>query len=141
MKALVATDGSAHSQAALEGFVSRFAWFKVAPAIELVTVHPAIPYGRAAAWAGHEAVEKYYAEESDAALAPASALLKARGVAFQPVKLVGEPAVAIVKHAQSSGCDVIVMGTHGQGAVANLVMGSVATKVIATSKVPVLLLK
>jgi nucleotide-binding universal stress UspA family protein len=36
---------------------------------------------------------------------------------------------------------MIVMGTHGQGAVANLVMGSVATKVIAASKVPVLLLR
>jgi len=141
MKALVATDGSAHSQAALEGFVSRLAWFKQAPTVELVTVHPAIPYGRAAAWAGHEAVEKYYAEESDAALKPAIELLKARGVAFQPVKLVGDPAAAIVKHAQASGCDLVVMGTHGQGAVANLVMGSVATKVLALSKVPVLLLR
>jgi nucleotide-binding universal stress UspA family protein len=46
-----------------------------------------------------------------------------------------------VKHAQASGCDLIVMGTHGQGAVANLVMGSVTTKVIAMSKVPVLLFR
>ncbi|HEY8245600.1 MAG TPA: universal stress protein [Casimicrobiaceae bacterium] len=141
MKALLATDGSPHSQNAVEGFVSRFAWFKQPPAVELVTVHPAIPYGRAAAWAGRETVEKYYAEESDAALRGASELLKARGVDFRAVKLVGEAAPEIVKHAQSSGCDLIVMGTHGQTAVANLVMGSVATKVIATSKVPVLLLR
>ena len=141
MKALVATDGSPHSQSSVEGFVSRLAWFKQAPSIELVTVHPAIPYGRAAAWAGHEVVEKYYAEESDAALKPAAEILAARGVAFNAVKLVGEAAHEIVKHAESSGCDLIVMGTHGQGAVVNLVMGSVTTKVVAMSKVPVLLFR
>ena len=141
MKVIVATDGSAHSLAALEAFVSRLAWFKSPPEVELVTVHPAIPYGRAAAWAGKETVEKYYAEESDAALKPATDLLKTRGVAFRTAKLVGDASEQIVKHAQSAGCDLIVMGTHGQTAMANLVMGSVTTKVIAASTVPVMLLK
>ena len=36
---------------------------------------------------------------------------------------------------------MIAMGTHGHTALANLVMGSVATRVLARSKVPVLLLK
>lgn len=141
MKVLLATDGSQHSLDAVEAFVSRFAWFRQPPAIELCHVHPAIPYGRAAAWAGKEAVERYYAEESDAALKPAADLLAARGVAFQAVKLVGEAGHELVRHAQSAGCDLIAMGTHGMGAMTNLVMGSVATKVIASSKVPVLLLK
>jgi nucleotide-binding universal stress UspA family protein len=141
MKVLLATDGSQHSLDAVEAFVSRFAWFRQPPAIELCHVHPSIPYGRAAAWAGKEAVESYYAEESDAALKPAADLLAARGVAFQVVKLVGEAGHELVRHAQSAGCDLIAMGTHGMGAMTNLVMGSVATKVIASSKVPVLLLK
>lgn len=141
MKVLLATDGSQHSLDAVEAFVSRFAWFRQPPEIELCHVHPAIPYGRAAAWAGKEAVERYYAEESDAALKPAADLLAARGVAFQAVKLVGEAGHELVRHAQSAGCDLIAMGTHGMGAMTNLVMGSVATKVIASSKVPVLLLK
>ena len=141
MKVLVATDGSAHSQAALAAFVSRLGWFGSPPEIELATVHPSIPYGRAAAWAGRDTVEKYSAEESDAALKPGADLLASKGVAFRTVKLVGDAAEALVKHAQSAACDLIVMGTHGQGAMANLVMGSVATKVIASSKVPVLLLR
>jgi len=33
------------------------------------------------------------------------------------------------------------MGTHGHTALANLVMGSIATKVLASSKVPVLFMK
>ena len=141
MKVLIATDGSKHALDALETFLARLAWFRDAPAIELVHVHPPIPYGRAAAWAGKEAVDRYYADESDQALKPAAELLAKRGVAFHPVKLVGDPGREIAQHAQASGCDLIAMGTHGQTAMANLVMGSVATKVIAGSKVPVLLLK
>jgi nucleotide-binding universal stress UspA family protein len=38
-------------------------------------------------------------------------------------------------------CDGIVMGTRGMSAVGNLVMGSVATKVIHLTKLPVTLVK
>ncbi|HVJ74894.1 MAG TPA: universal stress protein [Casimicrobiaceae bacterium] len=141
MKVLLATDGSQRAIEAAEALVSRFAWFRQPPQVELCHVHPAIPYGRAAAWAGKEAVERYYAEESDAALKPVADLLAARDVAFHAVKLVGDAGHEIVRHAQAAGCDLIAMGTHGHTAMSNLVMGSVATKVIAASKVPVLLLR
>lgn len=141
MKVLIATDGSKHSQDAIEAFASRIRWFREAPAIELVHVHPPIPVGRAVAWAGKDVVDRYYAEEAADALKPAEALLSRREIAFHAVKLVGEPDKEIVRHAEASGCDLIVMGTHGHTAMANLVMGSVATKVIAASKVPVLLLR
>ena len=37
--------------------------------------------------------------------------------------------------------DLLIMGSHGPGTLGNLVMGSVATQVIAQSKVPVLLVR
>lgn len=141
MKVLIATDGSNHSLAALNAFLSRRAWFREVPAVELVHVHPPIPYPRAAAWAGKEAVDRYYDEESELALKPAEAILTRQGVPFRPVKLVGDAAREIIGHAAASDCDLVVMGTHGHTAMGNLVMGSVATKVLAASKVPVLLLK
>ena len=141
MKVLIATDGSNPALAALDAFVARLGWFRDRPAVELVHVHAPIPYPRAAAWAGKEAVEKYYAEESEAALAPAAARLEAQGIVPTTVKLVGDAGREIVHHAAASGCDLIVMGTHGHTAMGNLVMGSVATKVLAAAKVPVLLLK
>ena len=141
MKVLIAADGSNHSLAALNAVLSRRAWFREVPAVELVHVHAPIPYPRAAAWAGKEAVDRYYDEESELALKPAEAILTRQGVPFRPVKLVGDAAREIIGHAAASDCDLIVMGTHGHTAMGNLVMGSVATKVLAASKVPVLLLK
>lgn len=141
MKALLTTDGSKYALDAIESFVSRLAWFRDAPAIDLVHVHLPIPVGRAVAWAGKEAVERYYAEEAAAALAPAEELLARREIAFHAVKLVGEPGHEIVRHAEAAGCDLIVVGTRGHGAMANLVMGSVATKVIAGARVPVLVIR
>ncbi len=73
MKVLVAVDGSKASQKALESLLARLPWFAGTPAIELIHVHPPVPYGAAAAWAGKEAVHRYYDEESDEALAGASA--------------------------------------------------------------------
>ncbi|HQU49347.1 MAG TPA: universal stress protein [Casimicrobiaceae bacterium] len=46
-----------------------------------------------------------------------------------------------MRHAEAAGCDLIVVGTRGHGAMANLVMGSVATKVIALARVPVLVIR
>lgn len=141
MKVLLATDGSKNALEAIEAFAARLAWFRESPAIELVHVHPPIPVGRAVAWAGKEAVEHYYAEEAAEALKPAEDFLTARGIPFTARKLVGEPAHEILRHAGASGCELIVVGSRGHGAMANLVMGSVATKVLAASKLPVLVIR
>jgi nucleotide-binding universal stress UspA family protein len=47
-------------------------------------------------------------------------------------------AAAIVGFARETSIDLIVMGTHGRGAVAHLLMGSVAERVVRTAPCPVL---
>ena len=47
-------------------------------------------------------------------------------------------AEAIVDYAQQHAIDVIVMGTHGRGALGHLFMGSVAERVVRTATCPVL---
>ena len=54
---------------------------------------------------------------------------------------VGEESETIVKYAREKGCDQIFMGTRGLGSISGLLLGSVATKVIHLSPVPVLLAK
>ena len=48
---------------------------------------------------------------------------------------------AIVQAAEKGQVYLVVMGSHGQGALSNLVMGSVATRVLASCTVPVLLVR
>ena len=141
MKILVAIDGSPQALSSLERLVGKFGFFRDAPRLTLIHVHPPVPYKAAAHWVGKEAVDRYYSEESDAALATAREFLTAHGLAFEVVKRVGNPAEEIVAEATAGTYDMIAMGTHGHTALANLVMGSVATRVLATSTVPVLLMR
>jgi nucleotide-binding universal stress UspA family protein len=48
------------------------------------------------------------------------------------------PAEVIVETASNLGCELIVMGTHGRRGLSHLLLGSVAERVVRTSKVPVL---
>jgi nucleotide-binding universal stress UspA family protein len=48
------------------------------------------------------------------------------------------PAACITQYARDENIDLIVIGTHGRGAVAHLVMGSVAERVVRTAPCPVL---
>lgn len=50
----------------------------------------------------------------------------------------GSAAREIVEHAQNNYVDLIVMGTHGRGGFAHLLMGSVAERVVRTATCPVL---
>lgn len=57
------------------------------------------------------------------------------------IETAGEPADEIIATANTEGIDLIVMGSHGRGALAQVVMGSVATQVLAKSSFPVLILR
>ena len=141
MKILFAVDGSPQALAALETLVEKFGFFRETPKLTLINVHPPVPYKVAASWVGKEAIDRYYDDESEAALASARKLLALRGIPFEVDKRVGVAPDEIVARAGSGSFDIIAMGTHGHTALANLVMGSVATRVLASSKVPVLLMK
>ena len=50
----------------------------------------------------------------------------------------GVPAAEIIRYAKAEEIDLIVMGTHGRGLVAHMVLGSVAEKVVRTAPCPVM---
>ena len=61
-------------------------------------------------------------------------LLRAKSVVMTSLA----PADSIVDYAVNHAIDLIVMGTHGRGALAHLLMGSVAERVVRTASCPVL---
>ena len=139
-KILIAADGSAYTTKALEYLIEHQAQFGLSPVIELIHVRHPLP-SRAASALGRETVQKYYADETRKALVPARRMLDKAGFTYTVVQRVGDAAEQISGHAQKGKFTLLVMGSHGQSALSNLVMGSVATQVLAHCKVPVLLVR
>jgi nucleotide-binding universal stress UspA family protein len=50
----------------------------------------------------------------------------------------GSPFVEVVRYAREEGIDLIVLGTHGRGAIAHMLLGSVAERVVRKAHCPVM---
>jgi nucleotide-binding universal stress UspA family protein len=75
------------------------------------------------------------------ALASTRAVLDKAGLAYTPAVLLGPVAATIVQYAADKGCDKIVMGTRGLGAIGGVLLGSVTTQVLHLTQLPVTLVK
>jgi nucleotide-binding universal stress UspA family protein len=64
--------------------------------------------------------------------------LRAAGVDATALLIQGATAGCILAEAERLEADLIVMGTHGRGAVYDLMVGSVSTAVLRGSRIPVL---
>jgi len=53
----------------------------------------------------------------------------------------GHPFVEIVRYGKENEIDLIVIGTHGRGAIAHLLLGSVAERVVRKASCPVLVVR
>ena len=141
MKILVAIDGSEAALHALKYVATHPAMFGAAPDVFLVNVHLPVPSLRAKAVLGAAAIEQYYREEAEEALAPARALLAGSSCNVVERTIVGQPVAQIIAAAVQHDCELIVMGAHGHSALGQLFLGSVVMRVIAESPVPVLVMK
>ena len=141
MKVLIAIDGSEAALRALRYVIDHHDFFSTNPELLLVNVHLPVPSARAKAVMGSDAIAQYYKDEAEEALLPARTLLAGKQCRVIEQPIVGQPAIEIVAAAEREGCDLIVMGTQGRSELGNLIMGSVAMRVIATSTIPVLSVK
>jgi len=67
--------------------------------------------------------------------------LEAEGIKVRTEVLAWPPAEAIASSAEQNGVDVIVMSSHGRSGPGHRPYGSVAEKVLKTSRVPVLMVR
>ena len=141
LKVLLPVDGSRSALNATRKLVDTMSWYREAPTIELCTVHLPLPrVPNMGQFVSQQMVQKYYDDESDAMLKPSRDLLDAAGIAYAVQRLVGPIAETIVERAKQSGSDMIYMGTRGMSALANMTMGSVTTRVLHLTHLPVVLI-
>ncbi|EGI75774.1 universal stress protein [Hylemonella gracilis] len=140
MKILLAVDGSEYTKKMLAYLAANDTLLGTDHQYVLFTVQAPIP-PRARAALGKEIVEKYYAEESEKVLKPVSKFLAQQGITPKTDWKVGNAGELIAKLATSGKFDLLVMGSHGHGTLGNLILGSVATKVLAHCAVPVLIVR
>ena len=131
-------------------FVKNRDFFGAAPTLTLVHVVPDLSKLVVPGFFGRVPVPGLKSEQVVAmqgaafenAMAPARKLLERAGLAATEVRLVGNnPGDQIAAYATKNKLDLMALGSHGHGNLHNLVMGLIATKVLASCKVPVLLLR
>ena len=141
MKILIAVDGSAYTQKALNYLLANRSMFVEGHELVIVHVSTGIS-GHVARHLSKEVITDYYAEENAKVLDPVAALLKENGVSnFTIDRRHGHAAEEILKSAAAAHAQLIVLGTHGHGILGRALMGSVATKVISETDTSVLLVQ
>ncbi|HEX9182910.1 MAG TPA: universal stress protein [Burkholderiales bacterium] len=141
MKILVPVDGSQAALRAVKHAAAVAAHVRGGEVL-LLNVQPILPmYGMVRAYMRVPQYKAARATLARQALVGAERLLKRAKTKHRDHVMYGDPGETIADAARKLKCRMIVMGTRGQGAVGNLILGSVATKVIHLAKVPVTLVK
>ena len=140
MKILLAVDGSSYTKKMLAYLTTHDELFSPNNEYTVFTVQAALP-PRARAAVGKEIVAKYYIDEAEKVLAPVTKFLLRHKIDAKSAWKTGHAGESIAEMAESGKFDLVVMGSHGHGTLVNLVMGSVATQVLAHCKVPILLVR
>ena len=140
MKILVAVDGSPFTQRMLDHLAAHQEWLGAHHAYTVLHVVPPVP-ARAASALSKDIVASYYHDEAIKVFEPIRAFFAAKGLEAEFVSRTGHAADTIAAFADKGQFDLLMLGSHGHSALAKLVLGSVATKVVAHCGVPVLLIR
>ncbi|ALS79774.1 MULTISPECIES: universal stress protein [Planococcus] len=136
-KILVAADGSDHSKRAAHEAV-RMA--KTNPQA-FVTLLYVIDYEKARTEILHGQSSDEVHLERRKHLVPLEEIFRSAGINFETKTLHGVPGPTIVKHANETGYDVVLIGSRGLNTLQEMVLGSVSHKVAKRVEAPVIIVK
>jgi len=131
---LVTLDGTP-SDRAIIGHVKELARFAQG---KVVLLH--VADGWAARTHGPDAVSPEITEDT-AYLRKIRDEFRAAGVPAEAELAYGDPVTEIVKWVRHKGCDLVAMSTHGHRFIADIFLGTTASRVQHSISVPVLLLR
>lgn len=143
MRVLIATDGSAAGQRAVE-LAGSITWPR-GTQLRLVTVLEPLEPIMSAAWVlpgnqdGSTNAEHESEKTAQAVLDQAARALAHTGLDISRRIMHGRPASKIVENAKDFAVDLILMGSRGHGTVASMILGSVSAEVADRAPCPVLI--
>ena len=140
MKILVAADGSPFTKRMLAYLAAHDEWLGGAHEYTVIHTVTAVP-PRAASVLDKQVLKDYYESEGEKVFKPIRAFFAKQGLKAGFEAKVGPAAEVVISRVAKGGFDLIVMGSRGHGSFVNLVLGSVATKVLSETQVPVLLIR
>jgi nucleotide-binding universal stress UspA family protein len=140
MKILLAVDGSDYTRKMLAYVRDNKTLFDDSHEYTVLHVQPQLP-PHVKSTLGASTVNQYHEEEAQKVLVPAVEALQQGGLKARSQYLVGPAGETIGSFADKGSYDMVIMGSHGHGALARLVMGSVTSEVLARCGVPVLLIR
>lgn len=143
MKILIGVDDSPHSKAAVE-YVRKMTWPRGSTIQVLSVVRPVVPvyseaYVPAATYVGEMNDETIRFHQETAASAERE--LQGTGLRTEARILNGDPRTELVEAAREERADLLVVGSHGRTGIAKLLMGSVASYVVAHAPCSVMVVK
>jgi nucleotide-binding universal stress UspA family protein len=110
--------------------------------LHLLTVAPPLDdYGMVAAYLSRQQHTREMKVRGASVLQGATARARAPKVKTTTHLVIGDVPDSIVRTARRLHCDAIVMGTRGMGLLKDLLLGSVASKVLHLTRIPVTLVK
>lgn len=139
MKVLLAVDGSSYTKRMLAWLAVHDEMLDRQTDYTVLTVVPEIP--RHAGFFDLSDPAAYYAEQADKVLDPVRAFIAQQGWQARFEHRSGHPAEEIALATLQAKPELIVLGSHGHSALGNVVLGSVATGVLARCKTPALLVR
>ncbi|CAN1564654.1 universal stress protein [Limnohabitans sp. B9-3] len=137
MKILVPTDGSACALRA----VKYAATLRPKPSVTLISVHDDVGLRHLKKFMPKGTVSDYLREQSDKELKSARAVLDKVGVPHDIIIKTGHVAEEIAKAAKVGKYDLIVMGAKGRSILSDMLVGSVAQRVLEITKAPLTFIK
>ena len=141
LRICLAIDGSAAANRAAARAVQLAKALASTPRLDVVSVDQRL-MSAVARRLGPEAVAEYHAENHRYNTRAAVARLRRAGLASKVHCYVdAEPAAALQRHLENHPADLLVAGSHGRSALAAAVLGSVVTKLLSRTRVPILVVR
>jgi nucleotide-binding universal stress UspA family protein len=140
MNVLIPVDGSDVTKRMLAYLTTHDGLLGNKPHVTVLNVQVPLSL-RAAQAVGAEVLDRYHHEQAEEVLSPVSKFLERHNLDYKAQWKTGMPAQEILHAADKTKADLIVMGSHGHGAIGSLLLGSVTQKVLASAKVPVLVVR